>query len=115
MQKADGGKYKPEHLCTIIAALGRHLRNTRAAFGIIKNWQFKDSRKVRMGKPLNYMRRGKEKKAEESDTFTHPEEQLWVKNVLGGENHVSLNCIIFYITIQYFGTMDCQEEHQLML
>ena len=30
LQKVDGSKYKPASLCTMIAALDRHLRNTRA-------------------------------------------------------------------------------------
>lgn len=96
VQKADGGKYKLEHLRIIIATLGRHLRNIRATFRIIKDWQFKDSWKARMGKPLNNVKRGKEKSRKEP-THTHPEEQLSTKNVLWGEDLVSLNCTIFYI------------------
>ena len=59
--------------------------------------------------------KGKGKKQKRADTLTHPEEWLWTKNVLGGENPVSLNSTIFYINTQYLDTRDCQEDHQLML
>ena len=42
-----------------------------------------------------------------------PEEQLWTKGVLGGNNTVSLNHSVFFVLSQKFGTRGCQEHHQL--
>ena len=65
-----------------------------------------------MGKPSNCVRRGKEK-CRRADALTHTEEQLWTKNVLGGDNPMSCNHTVFYITSQHFGIRGCQEHHQL--
>ena len=53
------------------------------------------------------------KKRMKADVLTlEEEEQLWKKDVLGGNNAVSLNHTMFFMLSQQFGTRGCQ-EHQL--
>jgi len=41
------------------------------------------------------------------------EEQLWTKDVLGGNNAVSSNHTVFFMLSQHFEIRGCQEHHQL--
>ena len=56
------------------------------------------------------------KKKMKADVLTlEEEEQLWTKDVLGGNNAISLNHTVFFMLSQQFGTRGCQEHHQLRI
>ena len=59
------------------------------------------------------LREGLGKKMKADALSLEEEEQLWTRDVLGGNNAVSLNHNVFFMLSQQFGTRGCQEHHQL--
>jgi len=111
VRKSDGSEYEPYSL-RMLAALDRHLRQAGANFSIIKDREFDECRKTLNGRAI-VLREGGLGKKKKADVLTlEEEEQLWTKDVLGGNNAVSLNHTMFFMLSQQFGTRGCQ-EHQL--
>ena len=116
VRKSDGSEYEPDSLRTMLAALDRHLRQAGANFSIIKDREFDECRKTLNGRTIVLREGGLGKKKKKADVLTlEEEEQLWTKDVLGGNNAVSLNHTVFFMLSQQFGTRGCQEHHQLRI
>ena len=114
VRKSDGSEYEPDSLRTMLAALDRHLRQAGSKFSIIKDREFDGCRKTLNGRAIVLREEGLGKKKMKADALTlEEEEQLWTRDVLGGNNAVSLNHTVFFMISQEFGTRGCQEHHQL--
>ena len=87
-----------------------------ANFSVIKDKEFDECRKTLNGRAIVLREGGLGKKKKKADVLTlEEEEQLWTKDVLGGNNAVSLNHTMFFMLSQQFGTRGCQEHHQLCI
>jgi len=115
VRKSDGSEYEPDSLRTMLAALDRHLRQAGAKFSIIKDREFDECRKTLNGRAVVLREGGLGKKMKADVLTLEEEEQLWTKDVLGGNNAVSLNHTVFFMLSQQFGTRGCQEHHQLCI
>ena len=54
------------------------------------------------------------KRPTKSDPLTEEEEILW-KTVVGKGNPTSLNCTLFFLISQHFGTRGRQKHHQIRI
>ena len=89
VRKSDGSEYELDSLRTMLAALDRHLRQAGANFSTIKDREFDECRKTLNGRAIMLREEGLGKKKMKADTLTlEEEEQLWTKDVLGGNNTV---------------------------
>ena len=112
--KTNSKDYEPESLRTMLSSLDRFHCDMGISYSILRDKQFKVSRKVLNGKAIELRERGFGKRKNKSDALTaEEEEELWQKGVLGSHNPVSLNYTIFFLLSQHFGTRGCQEHHQL--
>ena len=116
VRKFDGSEYKLDSLCTMLAALDRHLQQAGANFSTIKDRESDECRKTLNGRAIVLREGGLGKKKMKADTLTlEEEEQLWTKDVLGGNNAVSLNHTVFFMLSQQFGTRGWFRLIQLFL
>ena len=73
------------------------------------------SRKVLNGRAIQLQQSGKGKRPKKADAFTSEEEDLLWDTVLGKMNPVNLNCTVFFLISQHFGTRGRQEHHQVRI